>query len=115
MSLELGYSSVTRSERETVPTDQKAGNIIGSVDNARRGALVRQVPLAEEPAESAAKKRQCVRNHRPHERENLVIGSNIEEGNLDLGYCESGVNGNLSVSAREQGTSSARSTAPGER
>ena len=37
----------------------RAGNIIGPVDSARRGALVREVPPAEEPAESATKKRQC--------------------------------------------------------
>ena len=46
---------VTRSEREPHGTCEKAGNIIGSVDSARRGELVRQVQPAEELAESAAK------------------------------------------------------------
>ena len=44
-------------------------NIIGSVDSVRRGGLIRQVPPAEEPAESAAKKRQHDRSHRLKERE----------------------------------------------
>ena len=36
---------------------------------ASRGALVREVPPAEEPAESAAKKRQCKRSRRPKEHD----------------------------------------------
>ena len=57
------YFGITRSEREPHGTCQRAGNIIGAVDTARRGALVRQVSPAEEPTESAAKKRQCERSH----------------------------------------------------
>ena len=51
ISLDLG---VTRSERELHGTCQRAGNIIGPVDSARRGALIREVPRAEEPVEGAA-------------------------------------------------------------
>ena len=56
----MGYSSITRSERDIVPVClcQKVGNIIGSVDSTR-GALARQVSPAGELVESAAKKRQC--------------------------------------------------------
>ena len=42
-------------------------NIIGPVDSVRRITLGRKVPPAEEPAESATKKRQCVSSHRPKE------------------------------------------------
>ena len=54
MSLDL---RVIRREREPQDTCQR-GNIIGPVDSAKRGALVRHVPPAEEPTESAANKRQ---------------------------------------------------------
>ena len=47
---------VTRSEQEPSGTCQRAENIIGTVESARRGALVRQVSLAEKPAESAVRK-----------------------------------------------------------
>ena len=49
-------------------TYQRAG-ISSARSTAPGGALVREVPLAEEPAESAAKERQCVRYHRAKERE----------------------------------------------
>ena len=39
---------------------EESRSILDPVDSARKGALVREVPPAEEPAESAAKKRQCV-------------------------------------------------------
>ena len=38
-------------------------DIVSSIDSARRGALVREISLAEEPTESAAKEHQYVRNH----------------------------------------------------
>ena len=60
---------VIRNEPESRGICQRAGSIIGSVDSARRGALVRQVPPAEEPAESAAKKRQYERSHWAKERD----------------------------------------------
>ena len=40
-------------------TCQRAGNINCPIDSAMKGALVRQVLLAEEPTESVAKKCQC--------------------------------------------------------
>ena len=74
---------------------------MGPVDSARRGALVREVPPAKEPAESAAKKRhllvrevppakeptesaakkrQCERSPRPKERDECAIRASTEEG-----------------------------------
>ena len=55
-------------------------NIIGSVDSARRGALVPPVPPAEEPAESAAKKCQCDRSHRSKERDECATRASAKEG-----------------------------------
>ena len=63
-----------------VPTCQRAENIIGTVDCARRGTLVRQVPPAGEPAESAAKKCQCDRSHRSKKRDECAIRVSAEEG-----------------------------------
>ena len=63
-----------------VPTYQRAGNIIGTVDSARREAFVRQVPPAEEPIESASKKRQCDRSHRSKERDEGATRASAEEG-----------------------------------
>ena len=54
-------------------------DIIGLVNSARRGALVREVPPAEEPAESAAKKCQCVRYHRSKGREEYATRATAEE------------------------------------
>ena len=42
--------------------------------------LVRQVPLAEEPAESAAKKRQCYRRHRSKERDECATRTSVTRG-----------------------------------
>ena len=74
------WGTVTRSEQEPRDTCQRVGNIIGTVDSVRRGALVRQVPSAEEPAESAVKKRQCERNHRSKERDECTTRALAEEG-----------------------------------
>ena len=74
-----GEPGVTRSEWEPHGTCQRAGNIIGSVDCAR-GALVRQVPPAEEPAESVAKKRQCDKSHRSKERDECATRTSVTEG-----------------------------------
>ena len=68
--LDLG---VPRREQGPHGTCRRAGNIIGPVDSARRGALVREVPPAEEPAESAAKKGQCEMSHRSKERDEYAI------------------------------------------
>ena len=57
-----------------------AGNIIYPFDSARREALVRDVPPAEAPAESAAKKRQCERSHRSKEREDCAIRATATGG-----------------------------------
>ena len=57
-------------------------SIIGSVDSARRGALVREVPPAEQPAESAAKKRQCERSHRSKECDECATRAPAEEGEI---------------------------------
>ena len=54
-------------------------NIPGSVYSAR-GALVRQVPLAEEPAESAAKKRQCDRRHLSKEHDECATRTSVTGG-----------------------------------
>ena len=70
VSLGLG---VTRSERGPHGTCLRAANIIGAVDSARREALVREVPLAEELAESATKERQCERNLWSKERDECAI------------------------------------------
>ena len=40
---------------------------MGLVDSVKRGALVREVPSAEEPAESPSKKPMCERSQRPKE------------------------------------------------
>ena len=60
----------------------------GPVDSVRRGALIRQVPPAEEPAESAAKKRQCVRSHRLKERRERH--QSISRGRLEPGVEQEG-------------------------
>ena len=75
----MGYSSITRSERDIEPACQKVENIIGSVDSTR-GVLTRQVSPAGELAESAAKKRQCDRSHRSKERDESAIRTSITEG-----------------------------------
>ena len=62
-----------------VPTCQKVGNIIGSVD-CTRGALVRQVPSAEEPAGSTAKKRQRDRSHQSKERDECATRTSATGG-----------------------------------
>ena len=71
--------TVTRSEREPHGTCQRAGNITGSVYSAR-GALVHQVPPAEEPTKSTAKKRQCDRRHRSEERNYGATTASATEG-----------------------------------
>ena len=81
VSLDLG---VTRSEREPHGTCQRAGNIIGPVDSARRRALVREVRPAEEPAESAAEKSQCERSHRSKERDECAIRATAAGGWLEV-------------------------------
>ena len=74
------WGTVTRSEHEPRGTCQRVGNTIGTVDSARRGALVRQLPPAEEPAESDAKKRQCEKSHRLKERDECATRASAEEG-----------------------------------
>ena len=59
---------------------KRVGNIIGPFDSSKRGALVREVPPAEEPAESAAKKRQCERSHRSKERDECAIRATVAGG-----------------------------------
>ena len=54
--------------------------IPGSVYITRREVLVRQVPPAEEPAESAAKKRQCYRRHRSKERNECATRTSVTGG-----------------------------------
>ena len=58
-----GGAIVRKGTHDYLPDESR--DIIGPVDSARRGALLREVPPIEEPAESAAKKPQCVRSHRP--------------------------------------------------
>ena len=55
-------------------------NIIGPVDSARRKALIRQVPAAEEPAESASNKDQCDRSHRSKERDEFATRTSVTAG-----------------------------------
>ena len=71
---------VTWSEREPCGTCKRAGKVIGPVDSARKGALVLEVPPAEEPAESAAKKRQCERSHRSKEHDECAIRATAAGG-----------------------------------
>ena len=59
---------VTQIERGPTVTCQRAG-ISSARSTASGRALVRGVPSAEEPTESAAKERQCVRHHRSKEHE----------------------------------------------
>ena len=54
---------VIQTEREPHDHLPESRDIIGPVKSARRSAGI-GVPPAEEPAESAAKERQCVRYHR---------------------------------------------------
>ena len=77
MSLDLG---VILSERKPHGTYQRAGNIIGSVNSAGGGPLVRQLPPTEEPAESAAKKREYERSHRSKERDACATKVSAKEG-----------------------------------
>ena len=55
-------------------------DVIGPVDSAKRGELLRDVPPAEGPAESAAKKRQCERSNRPKERDEFAVKATAAEG-----------------------------------
>ena len=80
VNLELGYSTKTLSEQDTVPTSPESRNNPGSVYSARRGMLVRQVPPAEESAESASKKRQCDRRHRSKERDECATRTSVAGG-----------------------------------
>ena len=75
-SLKFGGESKAYSKHHRL----ESRNNISSVDRARRGALVRQVPPVEEPAESAAKKHQCNRSHRSNEREECATRAPAEEG-----------------------------------
>ena len=82
------WGAVTRSEQDAVCTYlQESTNILGSVECAR-GALVRQVPPAEEPAESAAKEPDdCATRASAEEGNNLEWNNNDsttqpEEGQL---------------------------------
>ena len=43
-------------------------------------SAVREVPPAEEPVESAVKKRQFERSHRPEERDECAARASAEEG-----------------------------------
>ena len=52
------WRSPEREPQDHLPEESR--DIIGPVDSAKRRVLVREQPPAEEPAESAAKKRQCV-------------------------------------------------------
>ena len=66
-----------------VPHDhltEESMNILGPVDIARRAALVRESPPAEEPAESAAKNSQCERSHRLKERDEYTIRVTVAGG-----------------------------------
>ena len=54
-------------------------NTIGSVDSARKRALVCEVPPGEEPTERAAKKRQCKKRHRSKERDECATKASAEE------------------------------------
>ena len=74
------FGCCNRSKSEPLRTCQRAGSHRGTVDTARRGALIRQVSSAEEPTESAAKKRQCERSHRPKERDECATRASAEEG-----------------------------------
>ena len=71
---------VTQSEQEPHNHLPESKDIIGLVDNAKRSALVREVPPAEEPAEITAKERQCVRNRRLKEREESATRATAEKG-----------------------------------
>ena len=54
--------------------------LIGPVNTARRGALVYEVPPAEEPVEGTAKESQCVRYHRSQKREESATRATTERG-----------------------------------
>ena len=54
--------------------------MIDPVDSVRRGALVREVLPAEEPAESAVKKCQCKRIPRSKERDKCAIRATAARG-----------------------------------
>ena len=73
------WRSPEREPYDYLPEESRG--IIGPVDSARRGALVREVPSIEEPAKSAAKKGQCVRSHLPKERRERH--QNISRGRLE--------------------------------
>ena len=80
MSLELGYSTVTLSERDTVylPAREQVHHRLGR--ERCRGALVRQVLPAEEPAESAAEKRQCDKRQRSKKRDDCATRTSATGG-----------------------------------
>ena len=60
---------VNQNGREPHDLLSRSRYVIGLVNSAGRGALVREMSPAEESAESAAKERQFVRYHESEERE----------------------------------------------
>ena len=56
---------------------QRAG-MSSARSTATGGALVREVPPVEEPTESAAKERQCVRYHGSKEHEECATGASAK-------------------------------------
>ena len=78
VSLDVEMTQIERELHDHLPEESR--DIIVPVDSARRRALVREVPPAEEPAESAAKEHQCVRYHRSKEREESATRTTAEGG-----------------------------------
>ena len=67
--------------RNSIITCQGAG-ISSARSTAPEGALVREVPPAGEPAQSAPKERQCVRYHQSKEREESTTKQQLRETSL---------------------------------
>ena len=77
VNLELGYSTGTRSERDTVYLPaRKQANRLGLQCQGSAST----VPPAEKPTESAAKKRQYDRTHRSKERDDCATRTSATGG-----------------------------------
>ena len=74
----LGFGGEPDGHFKNHPPESR--KIVGTVDSARRTALVRQVPPTEESAESAAKERQCERSHQSKECDECATRVSAEEG-----------------------------------
>ena len=78
--------SILRREQSFQRDEESACGRSSSETTGRQGALLYSVLLETPPAESAAKKRQCIRNHRPCKRKDCATRAKARgEASLEVG------------------------------